>query len=175
MPLRCLYGINRSGTAMIVVVPSLIAAAPRKTVKTADFRGGTVETFNMFRRAYEILPPSHRKRGATAVRVRHKPQWHRHDRRGCLGSALVPSLIAVAPPKTVKTADLSGGTAETLNMFKTSAGPPGDGPIRSGVGAAPPWHRTRTAVAPPSPPCPRSSTSITAVPPQYNRRALAKM
>ena len=53
-------------------------------------------------------------RGATAVLVRHKPQWHRHDRRS---SAVVPSLIAVAPPKTVKTADLRGGTAETFNMF----------------------------------------------------------
>ena len=28
------------------------------------------------------IPPSHRRRGATAVLVRHKPQWHRHDRRG---------------------------------------------------------------------------------------------
>ena len=52
-------------------------------------------------------------RGATAVLVRHKPQCHRHDRRS---SAVVPSLIAVAPPKIVKTADLRGGTAETFNM-----------------------------------------------------------
>ena len=37
-------------------------------------------------------------RGATAVLVRHKPQWHRHDRRE---SAVVPSLIAVAPRKIV--------------------------------------------------------------------------
>ena len=55
------------------------------------------------------MPPSHRMRDATAVLVRHKPQWHRHDRRS---SAVVPSLIAVAPPKTVKTADLRGGTAD---------------------------------------------------------------
>ena len=98
--------------------------------------------------------PSHRRRGATAVLVRHKPQWHRHDRRG---SAVIPSLIAVAPRKTVKTADLRAVTAETLNIFKTFAVPPRVGPIRSGVAAAPswpPWHRTRTAVAPPSPPCP---------------------
>ena len=47
-------------------------------------------------------------RGATAVIVRHKPQWYHHDRRG---SAVIPSLIAVAPPKTVKTVDLRGGTA----------------------------------------------------------------
>ena len=56
----------------------------------------------------EFIPPSHRRRGATAVLVRHKPQWHRHDRRG---SAVDPSLIAVAPRKTIKTADLGGGTA----------------------------------------------------------------
>ena len=55
-------------------------------------------------------------------------QWRRHDRRD---SAVVPSLIAVATRKTVKTADLRGGTAETLNMVKTSAVPPRVGPIRS--------------------------------------------
>ena len=44
--------------------------------------------------ALALIPPSHRRRGATAVLVRHKPQRHRHDRRG---SAVVPSLIAVAP------------------------------------------------------------------------------
>ena len=58
-----------------------------------------------------LLPPSHRMRGATAVLVRHKPQWHRYDRRS---SAVVPSLIAVAPPKTVKTADLRDDMAETF-------------------------------------------------------------
>ena len=122
---------DRRGSA---VVPSLIPVPPRKTVKTADLRGGTAETFNMFRRASAVLPPSHRRRGAPAVPVRHKPQWHRHDRRG---SAVVPSLIDVVPPKTVKTADLRGGTAKTLNMFKTSTVPPRVGPIRSGVAAAP--------------------------------------
>ena len=167
------------------VVPSLIAVA---SPKTADLRVGTAETFNVFRRTSAVLPPSHRRRGATAVLVRHKPQWHRHDR---CGSAVIPSLIAVAPPKTVKTAELRGGTAETFNIFKTSAVASRVGLIRSGVAVAPygppwhrtrtavapykdrrgtvqgpPWHRTRTAVAPPSPPCPRSSTSITAVPPK---------
>ena len=113
--------------------------------------------------------PSHRRRGAIAMLVRHKPQWHRHDRHG---SAVVPSLIAVAPRKTFKTADLRGGTAETLNMFKTSVVPPRVGPISVWS----PRHRhyrrgtAMTAVAP----CKdRSSTSITAVPPQYNRRAIA--
>ena len=115
---------DRCGSA---VIPSLMAVAPRKTVKTED-----------------LLPPSHGRCGATAVLVQHKPQWHRHDRRG---SAMVPSLIAVAPRKTVKTANLRGGTAETLNMFKTSAVPPRVGPIRSGIAAAPPW-----------PPCLRSRT-----------------
>ena len=60
------------------VVPSLIAVAPPKTVNTAYLRGGTAETFNMFRRASAVLPKPHRRRGATAVLVRHKPQWHRH-------------------------------------------------------------------------------------------------
>ena len=83
-----------------------------------------------------LIPPSQRRRGATAVLVRHKPQWHRHGRRG---SAEVPSLIAVAPRKTVKTADLRSGTAETLNMFKTSAESPRVGPIRNGIATATPW------------------------------------
>ena len=53
MPLRCVNGINRSGTAMSgsAVVPSLIAVEQRKTVKIADLRGGTAATFNTFRRA----------------------------------------------------------------------------------------------------------------------------
>ena len=116
------------------VVPSLIIVAPRKTVKTADLRGGTAATLNTFRRASAVLVPSHRRRGATAVLVRH-------DRRG---SAVVPSLIAVAQRKTVKTADLRGGTAETLNMFKTTQATAG--------WANPLWDRrgtAMTAVAPP--------------------------
>ena len=36
---------------------------------------------------YDVIPPSHRRRGTTAVLVRHKPQWHRHCRRG---SAVTP-------------------------------------------------------------------------------------
>ena len=69
-------------------------------------------------------------RGATAVLVRHKPQWHPHDRRS---SAVVPSLIAVAPPKTVKMADLRRGTAETFNMFRRASA------------VLPPSHRRRGA------------------------------
>ena len=65
-----------------------------------------------------VIPPSHRRRGATAVLIRHKLQWHRHDRRG---STVVPSLIVVAPRKTVKTADLRGGTAATFNMFRRAS------------------------------------------------------
>ena len=73
------------------------------------------EQFNKVECMYtSVIPPSHRRRGATAVLVRHKPQWYRHDRRG---SGVVPSLIAVAPRKTVNTADLRGGMAETFNMF----------------------------------------------------------
>ena len=59
-------------------------------------------------------------------------------RSGTAMIVVVPSLIAVAPPKTIKTADLRGGTAETLYMFKTSTVPRRVGPIRSGVAAAPP-------------------------------------
>ena len=108
--------------------------------------------------------------GATAVVVRHKPQWHRHDRRG---SVVVPVLIAVAPRKNVKISDLRGGTAETLNMFKTSAVPPRLG--QSAVGSPRHRHYRRgTAMTAVVPYKDRSSTSITAVRPQYNRRAIAK-
>ena len=115
------YRHDRRGSA---VVSSLIAVKPRQIVKTAD-----------------IISPSHRGRGATAVFVRHKPQWYRHDRRG---SAEVPSLIVVVPRKTANIANLRGGTAATLNMFKTSAVPQLVGPIRTGVAEAPtlpPRHR----------------------------------
>ena len=72
VPLRCLYGMNRSGSVI----------DRRSTAENADLRGGTVATLNMFRRASAVLIPSHRRRGATAVLVRHRQQWHRHDRRG---------------------------------------------------------------------------------------------
>ena len=123
------------------VVPSLIVVAPRKTVKTADLRGGTAATFNMFRRASAVQVPSHRGRGATAV-------LYGVNRTGTVMIAVVPSVIAVAPRKTVKIADLRGGTAETLNMFKTSAGHRGLG--QSAVGSPRHRHdRPGTAVAPP--------------------------
>ena len=93
---------DRRGSTM---VPSLIVVAPRKTVKTADLRGGTAATFNIFRRASAVLVPSHQGRGATAVLVRHKPHWHRHDRRG---SAVVPPVIAVAPRKLSKLRTFAG-------------------------------------------------------------------
>ena len=38
----------------------------------------------MFRRGSAVLPPSHRRRGATAVLVPHKPQWQRALQQGCL-------------------------------------------------------------------------------------------
>ena len=119
---------DRRGSA---VVPSFIAVASLKIVKTVD-----------------LLSPSHRRGGATAVLVRHKPQLHRHDRRG---SAVVPSLIAVAPRKTVNIADLRDGTAETLNMFKTSAVLPRVGPISVGSPRHRHYHRgtAMTATAPP--------------------------
>ena len=130
------------------------------------YRRSIAETCQHCRRS----TPSYCRRSATAVFVRHKPQLHRHDRRG---SAVVPSLIAVAPRKTVNIANLRGGTAETLNMFKTSAVLPRVGPMSVGsprhrqyrrgtamTAASPPLHRTRTAVAPPSPLCLRSTIAV---------------
>ncbi len=110
-----------------------------------------LESITLKHFSLEVIPPSHRRPGVTAVLVRHKPQWHLHDRRG---SAVVPSLIDVAPPKTVNTADVRGGTAETLNMFKTSAG-----------WANPQWGRSGTAMTAVAPYKDRSRTSITAVRP----------
>ena len=113
---------DRRGSA---VVSSLIAVKPRQIVKTADIRSPYIS----------VTPGSRCDCGATAVLVRHKPQWYRHDRQG---SAEVTSLIAVVPRKTINIADLRGGTAETLNMLKTSAETPRVGPIRSGIVEAPP-------------------------------------
>ena len=89
------------------------------------------------------MPPSRRMRGATAVLVGHKPQWHRHDRRS---SAMVPSLIALAPPKTVNTADLRAGTAGTFNMFRRDSAVLPPSHLRCGATAVlvqhkPQWHR----------------------------------
>ena len=101
----------------------------------------------------DLIPPSHRKRGATAVLVRHKPQWHRHDRRG---STVVPSLIVVARRKTVKTADIRGGPAATLNMFRRASAVLVPSHRRRGATAVlvrhtPQWHhhdRRGSAVVP---------------------------
>ena len=94
-------------------------------------------------------------------------QLHRHDRRG---SAVVPSLIAVAPRKTVNIADLRGGTAETLNMFKTSAvllrigpmsvGSPRHRHYRRGTAMTAVAPYKDRSVAPPSPPCLRSTIAV---------------
>ncbi len=86
---------------------------------------------------------------------------------------MVPSLIAVAPRKTVETAVIRGGTAAILNMSKTSA-------MHRGLGQSavePPQHRhyrSGTAMTAMAPYKERSSTPITAVPTRYNRRAIAK-
>ena len=113
------------------VVPSLIVVAPRKTVKTADLRGGTAATFNMFRGASEILVPSHRGRGSTAVLVRHKPHWHRHDRRGSASNrrSTAENGQHCGPSRG------HGGNFEHVQNFRR---PPRVGPIRSGIAAAPP-------------------------------------
>ena len=116
------------------VVPSLIVAAPRTTVKTADLRGGTAATFNMFRGASAVLVPPHRGRGATAVRVRHKPHWHRHDRRGSASDcrSTAENGQHCGPSRG------HGGNFEHVQNFRR---PPRVGPIRSWIAAAPPWHR----------------------------------
>ena len=129
---------------MIAVVPSFIAVASRKIVITAD-----------------LLPPSHRRRGATAVLVRHKPQLRSHDRSG---SAVVPSLIAVAPRKTVNIADFRGGTAETLNMCNTSAVLPRVGPM-----SWPPRHRHDRRSTVRGPQCHLHHRRASAVQSPYNR------
>ena len=157
------------------VVPSLIVVAPRKTVKTADLRGGTA-TFNMFRGASAVLVPSHRGRGATAVLVRHKPHWHRHDRRG--------------------SASDRRSTAENGQHCRPSRGHGGNFehvqklPQATAGWANPHWDRrgtAMTAVAPPGtdmtavvPYKNRSSTSITAVSPsttavQSRKRRMATL
>ena len=152
------------------VVPSLIVVASRKTVKTADLRGGTAATFNMFRGASAVLVPSHRGRDARAVLVRHKPHWHRHDRRGSASDrrSTAENGQHCGPSRG------HGGNFEHVQNFRR---PPRVGPIRSGIAAAPPWppwHRRGTAMTAVVSYKNRSSTSITAVSPQYNRRAIAK-
>ena len=81
MPVRCLYGTNRNGTATIAEVPSLITVVPQKTVKTADLRGGTAETLNMFKTS--AVPP---RVGPISMRW---PQ-HRHYRRSTAMTAVTP-------------------------------------------------------------------------------------
>ena len=114
------------------VVQSLIVVAPRKTVKTADLRGGTAATFNMFRRASAVQVPSHGGRGATAVLVRRKPHWHRHDRRGSVSNrrSTAENCQNCGPSRG------HGGNFEHVQNFRR---PPPVGPIRSGTAAAPPW------------------------------------
>ena len=115
--------------------------------------------------------PSHRRRGAIAVRVRHKPQWHRHDRRD---SAVVPSLIAVALRICSKLPQCQPRVGPIIIiiiiLFIYWAPYPAScswrSPDRRGTAitaAAPPWlqwHRTMTAVAPTSPPRLRSTTTV---------------
>ena len=84
----CTVLINRSGIAMIAVVPSLIAVAPRKAVKTADLHGGTAATLNMFKTSTRSATagwanPRWDRRGIAMTAVAPPwPLWHRHDRRG---------------------------------------------------------------------------------------------
>ena len=129
---------HRHGRHGSAVVPSLIVVAPRKTVKTVDLRGGTAATLNMFRRTSAVLVPSHRRSGATAVLVRHKPQWHRHDRRGSVidRRSTAENCQNCGPPRG------HGGNFEHVHNFRN----PTTG------WANPQWDRrgtVMTAVAPP--------------------------
>ena len=104
MPLRYLYGINRSCTAMVAVVPSLIAVAPRKTVNIADLRGGTAETLNMYKTS-AVLPrvgpmsgsPRHRHYRRDTAMTAVAPY---KDRSGTSITAVHPQTIAVQSRKS---------------------------------------------------------------------------
>ena len=87
--------------------------------------------------------------------VWHKPQWRRHDRSG---SAVGPSVIAVALRKNCQNRRPSrwhGGNFEHVQNFRSATA--GWANLQ--------WGRRSTAAAPYND-C--SSTSITAVPPQYD-------
>ena len=142
---------------MITVVPSLIAVAPRKTVKTADLRGGNFEHVPP---CLAVLVPSHRRRGATAVIVQHKPQWHHHDRSG----SVIDRRSTAENCQNCRPSRGHGGNFEHVQNFHSA----------TAGWANPQWDRRGTALTTVVPYKNRSSTSITAVPPQYNRRAIAK-
>ena len=115
--------------------------------------------------------------------VRHKPQWHRHCRRG---SAVTPpwsqwfrSGSVIDRRSTAENCQhrgpsrWHGGNFEHVQNFRSSTA--GWANVR--IAAAPPLppqHRRDTAMTAVAPYKDRSSTSITAVHPQYNRRAIAK-
>ena len=154
---------HRHGPRGFAVVPSLIAVAPRKTVKTADLRGGTAQTFNMFRRASAVLSPSRRRGGATAVLVRHKPQWRPHDRSPWYRSGSVIDRHSTAENcQNRGPSRWHGENFEHVQNFRSA----------TAGWANPQWGRRGTAMAAVAPYKDRSSTSITAVLPQYNRRAI---
>ena len=89
------------------------------------------------------------------------------------GNTSVPSLIAVAPQKTVKTAAFAGARRKLWTCSKLPQGHRGLG--QSAVGSPRHrHHRCGTAMTAVVPYKNCSSTSITAVPPQYNRCAIAK-
>ncbi len=103
-----------------------------------------------------VITPSHRRRGATAALVRHKPQWHRHDRRG----SVIDCGSTAENCQNREPSRWHGGNFELVQNFRSA---PPVGPIGTGIAAAPSWplwHRTRTSVAPPSLPCLRSTTAV---------------
>ena len=110
-----------------------------------------------------LIHPSHRRRGATAVLVRHRPQWHRHGRRG-FRSGFVIDRRSIAENCQNRGSRWHGGNCEHVQNFRSAtAGWANSQRDRRGIAMIaatppwPPWNRTRTAAAPPSRPCLRSS------------------
>ena len=108
-----------------------------------------------------LIPPSHRRRDSTAVLVRHKPQWHRHDSRG----SVIDRRSTAENCRNSGPSRLHGGNFEHVQNFRSAIA----GLSKSAVGSPRHRHDRRGTLLYKD----RSSTAITAVPPQYNRRAIA--
>ena len=67
---------STSGQAQLTVKELIRQLSPLPKISRPRARSRVAEC------ARALIPPSHRRHGTTAVLVRHKPQWHRHCRRG---------------------------------------------------------------------------------------------
>ena len=118
-------------------------------------------TYIFAKKITTLIHPSHRRRGATAVLVRHKPQWQRPLSPWFRSDSVSDRRSNADNCQNRGPSRWHGGNVEHVQNF------------RSGIAAAPPQHRRGTAMTAVAPYKDRSSTSITAVPPQYTRRAIA--